>query len=84
MDIEIVRTVEDSYRLWDGDRFLADCGKGVEGEDRAKAVWDEIANLQLANSTLRQQVDELLAEVRRLTKERNGWRRRAEANTPQE
>lgn len=53
MDIEIVRTVEDDYRLWDGDTYLADCGKGVEGEERAKAIWDEIMNLQVANDELR-------------------------------
>lgn len=52
MDIEIVRTTHDTYRLYDGDRFLAVCGAGVKGEERAKAVWDEIMNLQTANDVL--------------------------------
>lgn len=64
MNIEIVKTIEGSYCLWDGPHYLADCGKGVEGEERAKAVWDEIMNLQVANS-------ELLAERNRLTSERD-------------
>lgn len=72
MDIEIVKTIEDGYRLWDGDQFLADCGKGVEGEERAKAVWDEIMNLQVANEELRADLDRARAILDDATIEHSG------------
>lgn len=49
MDIEIVESVRGDYRLFDGDRFLADCGSGQEGEQRAK----EIKALEVSNGRLR-------------------------------
>lgn len=61
MDIEIVKTIKDDYRLWDGDKLLADCGKGPEGEARATALWNEIRNLQVAGSELRACLETLKA-----------------------
>lgn len=57
MEIEVIKSVDDGYSLWNGDKWLADCGKGPEGEDRANAVFDEIVNLQLANENLRAELE---------------------------
>jgi hypothetical protein len=58
MDIEIIKTVCGHFRLWNGSTYLADCGKGAEGEERATAIWDEIKNLQLANEAMRHKADQ--------------------------
>lgn len=67
MDIEIIENQGGHFRLWDGSRFLADCGKGPEGEERAKVIWDEIKNLQMANDELKARVgrDGLIQSLRR-------------------
>lgn len=61
MNIEIVKTIKDDYRLWDGDKLLADCGKGPEGEARATALWNEIRNLQVAGGESRACLETLKA-----------------------
>jgi hypothetical protein len=55
MDIEVLKNRGGHFCLWDGSRFLADCGKGPEGEERATAIWDKIKNLQAANEALQNQ-----------------------------